>query len=225
MESPGLEPASPSVRPPRQRRSAETLERIARAAEELLVEREWDSATVDDIVTRASSSKGSFYARFADKAALLAYLTERTLAGAEELWARRLDPERWRDVPLVDVVDHLIDVSIHDYREAPAPLRALFIHSLEHPLDSDFDALVARLNEAIRDLLTQLLRERRDEFTHPRPAIAAKVVFLMIDALVREVVFFEEQREGPLHLADRALRGELRRAVRAYLGIKPDDED
>ena len=178
-----------------------------RAAEELLVEREWDSATVDDIVAgaparrRARSTPAS-----RTRAALLAYLTERTLAGADELWARRLAPERWRGVPLVDVLDHLIDVSIHDYREAPAPLRALFIHSLEHPADSDFDRLTAELNEVIRDLLGKLLRERRDEFTHPRPAVAAKVVFLMIDALVREVVFFEEQREGPLHLRDRALR-------------------
>jgi len=225
MESRGLEtstPSSSSVRPPRQRRSAETLERIARAAEELLVEREWDSATVDDIVARASSSKGSFYARFSDKGALLGYLTERTLAGADELWARRFEPERWRGIPLVDVLDHLIDVSIHDYREAPAPLRALFIHSLEHPGDSDFDRLTARLNEVIRDLLGKLLRERRDEFTHPRPAVAARVVFLMIDALVREVVFFEEPREGPLHLRDRALRTELRRAVHAYLGVESE---
>lgn len=189
------------------------------------MEREWDSATVDDIVARASSSKGSFYARFADKGALLAYLTERTLAGAEELWARRLDPEQWRGVPLGSVVDHLIEVSLHDYREAPAPLRALFIHSLEHPQDSDFDAVVARMNGLIRDLLTKLLKERRDEFTHPRPATAAKVVFLMIDALVREVIFFEEPREGPLHLADRGLRAEVRRAVHAYLGTRIDVQD
>ena len=44
----------------------------------------------------------------------------------------------------------------------------------------------------------------------------------MIDALVREVVFFEEPREGPLHLRDRALRTELRRAVHAYLGVESE---
>jgi AcrR family transcriptional regulator len=214
-----VDPAHSLVRPPRQRRSAETLERIVRAAEELLVEREWDSATVDDIVRRAKSSKGSFYSRFPDKGALLEYLTIRTLAGASDLWRDRLDPARWRGVPVTALIDHFIDVSIHDYRRAPAPLRALFIHSLEHPNDSEFDALTAELNATIRDQLSTLLRERADEFSHPRPATAARVVFLMVDVLVRELVFFEEPRQGPLRLSDRALRTELRRSLRAYLGV------
>jgi AcrR family transcriptional regulator len=214
-----VDPARALVRPPRQRRSAETLERIVRAAEELLVEREWDSATVDDIVARAKSSKGSFYSRFPDKGALLSYLTVRTLSGANDLWQERLDPERWRGVPVTDLIDHFIDVSIHDYRRAPAPLRALFIHSLEHPDDSEFDAMIAELNAAIRDQLTKLLRERTNEFSHPRPATAARVMFLTVDVLVRELIFFEEPREGPLHLSDRTLRSELRRSLRAYLGV------
>lgn len=214
-----MDPARTLVRPPRQRRSAETLERIVRAAEELLVEREWDSATVDDIVRRAKSSKGSFYSRFPDKAALLSYLTIRTLSGARDLWQERLEPERWRGVPVGDLVDHFIAVSIHDYRRAPAPLRALFIHSLEHPDDSEFDAMIAELNAAIRDQLTRLLRERTDEFSHPRPATAARMMFLMVDVLVRELIFFEEPRDGPLHMTDRTLRAELRRSLHAYLGV------
>ena len=216
-----MDPGRTLVRPPRQRRSAETLERIVRAAEELLVEREWDSATVDDIVRRAKSSKGSFYSRFPDKSALLSYLTIRTLSGARDLWQQRLDPERWREVPVGALIDHLIDVSIHDYRRAPAPLRALFIHSLEHPDDSEFDAMIAELNGTIRDQLTGLLRERADEFSHPRPATAARMMFLMLDVVVRELIFFEEPREGPLHVSDRTLRSELRRSLHAYLGVIP----
>lgn len=215
-----MDPGRTIVRPPRQRRSAETLERIVRAAEELLVEREWDSATVDDIVRRAKSSKGSFYSRFPDKSALLSYLTVRTLSGARDLWQQRLEPERWRGVPVAALIDHLIDVSIHDYRRAPAPLRALFIHSLEHPDDSEFDAMIAELNGAIRDQLTALLRERTEEFSHARPATAARMMFLMVDVVVRELIFFEEPRKGPLHLSDRTLRSELRRSLYAYLGVK-----
>ena len=63
---------SSTFRPPRQQRSAATLDRIVRAAEELFAERGFEGATVDDIVARAGSSKGSFYSRFADKQALLA---------------------------------------------------------------------------------------------------------------------------------------------------------
>jgi hypothetical protein len=41
----------------------------------------------------------------------------------------------------------------------------------------------------------------------------------MVDVLVRELIFFEEPREGPLHMSDRTLKSELRRALYAYLGV------
>ena len=85
-----------SFHPPRQQRSAATLDRIVRAAQDLLAQRGYDAATVDDIVARAGSSKGSFYHRFADKEALLAYLGGECLARAKATWAERLDPERLR---------------------------------------------------------------------------------------------------------------------------------
>jgi len=213
------EGAGTGFRPPRQRRSAETLERIVAAAEELLVERAWDAATVDDIVARAGSSKGSFYSRFPDKRALLTFLARRTLAGAKEYWSHRLDPAAWESAPLGQVVSRLVDDVVRDYRRAPAPLRALFVYSMTHPDDSEFDEMTAGLNRHVLGLLARLLRTRRAEYTHPRPATAARVLLLMIDATVREVVFFDEARGGPFATGDAVLRSELKRAALGYLGV------
>ena len=56
-----------STNPPKQARSQRTLERILQAAEELVLEKGLASVSVPDIVARANSSVGGFYARFEDK--------------------------------------------------------------------------------------------------------------------------------------------------------------
>ncbi len=53
------------------------MERILGAAEELLREKPFDGVTVAEIVRRADSSVGAFYARFPAKAALLSALYAR----------------------------------------------------------------------------------------------------------------------------------------------------
>jgi AcrR family transcriptional regulator len=65
------------VRTPKQDRSRATLERILDATEALLDERGLDEITVSDIVGRAGSSVGSFYARFPGKDDLVDALMER----------------------------------------------------------------------------------------------------------------------------------------------------
>jgi hypothetical protein len=67
----------PGVRPPKQERSRKTLERIVAAALELLQESGVEGTTVSDIVDRANTSVGSFYARFKGKDDLLRYLRDR----------------------------------------------------------------------------------------------------------------------------------------------------
>ena len=62
------------VRPPQQARSQETLHRILDAAEVLVAEKSFEDASVSEIVRRANSSVGAFYARFEDKDAVLRVL-------------------------------------------------------------------------------------------------------------------------------------------------------
>jgi AcrR family transcriptional regulator len=62
---------APSVRPPQQARSQATLTRLLETAREMLTDTHWRDLGVTELCDRASSSVGSFYARFAGKEALL----------------------------------------------------------------------------------------------------------------------------------------------------------
>jgi AcrR family transcriptional regulator len=208
-----------SFHPPRQQRSAATLDRIVRAAQDLLAQRGYEAVTVDDIVARAGSSKGSFYHRFADKEALLAYLAGECLARAKATWAERLDPERLRDVPLPAVLAGFVRDLMADYRGSDGPvLRALITEAWHRP-DSEFQQMTDELDAHVRDALERLLRTRSGEFTHPSPRRAARIGMLMLDATVREAVLSATDRGGPLGVPDAQLRRELAHAYGAYLGV------
>ena len=208
-----------SFHPPRQQRSAATLDRIVRAAQDLLAQRGYDAVTVDDIVARAGSSKGSFYHRFADKEALLAYLAGECLARGKATWAERLDPDRLRSVPLQSVLAQFVRDLMADYRGSDGPvLRALITEAWHRP-DGGFQRITDELDAHVRDALERLLRARSGEFTHPSPKRAARVGMLMLDATVREAVLFATDRGGPLAVPDAQLRRDLADAYAAYLGV------
>jgi AcrR family transcriptional regulator len=205
-----------TFRPPRQRRSAATLDRIVRAAEELLAERSFEEATVDDIVARAGSSKGSFYSRFADKEALLAYLGGECTAHAKATWAEQLDPDATDGVPLEEVIDGFVARLLEEYERSGPVLRALMLESRLRP-GTEFERLTDELDAHIRDALRRLLEARRKELPGIDPAQAATVGMLMLDSTTREAAFFANGRGGPLAVEPKALRRELVRAYVAYL--------
>jgi AcrR family transcriptional regulator len=205
-----------TFRPPQQRRSAATLDRIVRAAEELLGERSFEEATVDDIVARAGSSKGSFYSRFADKEALLAYLGGECTARAKATWAEQLDPEATEGVPLEEVVDGFVGRLLEEYERSSPVLRALVLESRLRP-GTEFERLTDELDAHIRDALRRFLEARRKELPGMDPAQAATVGMLMLDSTIREAAFFANGRGAPLAVEPTALRRELVRAYVAYL--------
>ncbi|MFC8453152.1 TetR/AcrR family transcriptional regulator [Kitasatospora sp. NPDC057223] len=77
-------------REPRQARSAETLARVLRAAEELVSETGLEEMTITGVAARAGVSVGSIYRRFEGKEQLVAALTERMLERREQYVAERL---------------------------------------------------------------------------------------------------------------------------------------
>ena len=92
--------ASEFVQPPKQARSQRTLERIASAALELIAEQGVEATTVAQIVSRAGSSIGSFYARFEGKHELMHYLEERVWSDARARWDDAVASDTWKDLSL-----------------------------------------------------------------------------------------------------------------------------
>lgn len=99
------------VTEPLQARSQETLTRLLDAADELLREQAFDDVTVADIVRRAERTVGSFYARFADKNALVRTLVQRVIDELIDDMRVRFSPEQWRTASMRDIVSSAVSAS------------------------------------------------------------------------------------------------------------------
>lgn len=81
------------VAAPRQKRSAETLERIVASVHDLLEEKDFREITIGEIARKAAVAPSLLYTRFAGKDDIEAFFTihvlERYLDDLEAAWARR----------------------------------------------------------------------------------------------------------------------------------------
>jgi AcrR family transcriptional regulator len=204
------------VRPPRQVRSQQTLDRILDAAEALVAEKGFEDATVGEVVRRAGSSVGAFYARFPDKDALLYALYERYLEQATATADDALDPERWRGRTVPEVLAAVVRFLVAIYRAQGGLIRAFV---LRNHTDPEFRARQERLSHHVSRRLSALLLDRREEIAHPDPERAAAFGLTMTFATIEGAVLFGETRSRALALSDDDLAAELTRAYLAYLGV------
>jgi len=122
---PAALPESVAFRPPRQERSRRTLERIVEAARALVAEAGPEALTVQEVVARAGSSVGSFYARFDARDDLLRYLEARVWSEAREAWEEELSREAWEGCGLREMLEDLIRLLLRLHREHFAAGRSL----------------------------------------------------------------------------------------------------
>jgi AcrR family transcriptional regulator len=210
-----------SVARPKQARSEQTLQRILDAAETLIQERGLGDASVPEIVRRAGSSVGGFYARFRDKDELLCALEERFFNQLSARVERLLDPERWRGAPAALIVracmEELVDVA-HER----ARLIASFLVRASRDAEQSADGLRFRQQVAAR--VGALAVARRDEIGHPDPALAADLAVQLAFGLVDQMVVSGGVRAAGRALSRDELVDELVRNVRAYLSIARPQE-
>jgi len=206
------------VRPPRQARSQDTLERILDAAEALVADKGFEDATVAEVVRRADSSVGSFYTRFRDKEGLLYALYERYLEQATATTDAALDPVRWEWATIPEIVGAVTRFLVSVYREREGLIRAFVLRNHSDP---DFRARQERLSHYVSDKLSRLLLARAREIQHPDSARAAAFGLAMVASAIESIVLFGELRSSDLVLSDDELGDELTRAFLAYLGVTP----
>ena len=212
----------PTFRPPRQRRSRETLDRIVRSAEELLAEHGPHAVTVPEIARRAGSSVGSFYARFSGKEALLQHLDQRTWEEAHPQWDWFLDPARWRGSSLSEVVRELVRVMVRAHRKYAGRLRALGLHACLHP-ESHATRRTAELNAHVARHIRRLLARYRGEMSHPDPAFASVFGFQLLLATLHDRILLGGTGWNPVEVPDDRLIREMTRTWLAYMGAAPGD--
>lgn len=204
------------VRPPRQQRSQDTLDRILDAAEALVAEKGFADATVAEVARRAGSSVGSFYTRFRDKDGLLYALYDRYFEQATATADAALDPARWEGAGIAEILRTVMRFLVEVYRERAGLIRA-FVQ--RNHSDAAFQARQERLSHYVNERLSTLLLARAGEIGHPDPARAAAFGLTFAASTIESVVLFGELRSSHLALSDDELAGELVRAFLAYLGI------
>jgi len=203
------------VRPPQQARSQETLDRLLDAAEALVAQKGFEDTPVAEIAQRAGSSVGAFYARFQDKDALLHALYDRYYEQAIATADAALDPARWEDARIAEILDAVVHFLVSIYRERRGLMRAFAIRTHS---DASFQARRERLSHYVSERLSALLLARPDEIRHRDPERAAAFGLALVFSTLESVILFGELRSGALALSDDDLATELARAYLAYLG-------
>lgn len=204
------------VRPPRQARSQDTLDRILDAAEALVAEKGFADATVAEVARRAGSSVGSFYTRFHDKDGLLYALYDRYFEQATATADAALDPARWAGVGIAEILQSVTRFLVEVYRERAGLIRA-FVQ--RNHSDANFQARQERLSHYVNERLSALLLARAAEIAHPDPPRAAAFGLTLTVSTIESIVLFGEMRSNVLALSDDELAVELARAFLAYLGV------
>src|SRR5262249_43209167 len=177
------------VRPPRQARSQQTLDRILDTAETLISEKGFDDTPVAEIARRAGSSVGSFYSRFPAKGALLGAISERFLAQAIATADAALDPMRWQRASIDEICAAFVRFLIEIHREQRGLLRAF---ALRARVDPEFQARRERLVEHVGAALSALLFAHRGEIQHADPQRAAAFALTMVFSSLEHTILFGE---------------------------------
>ncbi|HVU04255.1 MAG TPA: helix-turn-helix domain-containing protein [Polyangiaceae bacterium] len=203
------------VKPPRQVRSQKTLERVLDAAEELIGERGVTALTVSEVVRRAGSSVGAFYARFPDKDALLSTLHERSCDEALATAELALEPARWRNRDLGTAVSEIVRFTVALCQERRGVLLAFIALAAS---DAAYAERRARLETQIASLLHRFLEGRDGEFSHRDAKTASAVAIRMLLGAAEYGALIQRVPGKEMELSDERVSAELSRAVLAYLG-------
>jgi len=206
----------------KQQRSLKTFERLLEAAEALSAERAFADISVQDICDRAELSVGAFYRRFKSKDGLLQVLHERYTERALDLQARALDPRRWENVPLDQIIARVIDEIFETTQRDLGLIRA-------STRRAQFDEHIAHRDAQIQGeflaLMTRLLLQRVELIDHPQPRIAAEFCAYEIRAVITYYFLTSPLDEiAGRSLTESQVRRELVASMLRYLRVASPSE-
>ncbi len=211
-----LRPALESVARPKQARSEETLHRILDAAERLIEEKGLADASIPEIVRRAGSSVGGFYARFRDKNELLRALEERFFQQMAVRVEALTRPGRWLGAGVAEIVAACVVELLGTFRERRALIGVFLARAARDP---EFMEEGLRFRRGVSQRVVALLLAHRQEIRHPDPELAIDLGVQLAFGLAHQQVAFGEIRVGARRLSDATLERELARNLLAYLAV------
>ena len=177
------------LRKPVQDRSRRTLEALLDATESLLAERRFEEITIAEIILKAGSSTGSFYARFPGKDALLPALYARYHA---ELPGRLAEAREGLDLARMTFADacrRVVSGFAASFGARPNLMRAIVIYARTRP--DEIRPLLGERADFHRQLV-DLFRPFHAEIRHADREAAVRAGLFMVGTTVREAVLFPD---------------------------------
>ncbi len=206
---------------PQQARSRESLQKLLKAAIEVLGQHGVEGATIPRIAHHAGLTPGSVYRRFHDKEELLETAILGMLERQDEN-LRALTPEMAREIPLHVFADQIINSFVIGYR-ARAPLIRAMRQFVQGRHRTPFGRKALRLEVRTYERLVSLFLTHADRIKHPDPRIAVSLALIMVISTLLELVVTHSDLTSWKELLpkdDQALKRELVHAFLSHLGVE-----
>jgi len=210
---------TPRVKAPLQDRSRETLERIIKATREIMDGRDYETISVQEICGRAEVSTSSFYARFANKEALLLSVHEAHRAERAARLSRYVTDVNWDELSMIEVVRACLKLYVEDRRKLDPLLRSLMLAEMRFPKIAAERATVdASGVDIIRNRLMKIIGA-------DRPGMSEKIEFAIrvVCTAAQEAIRPPSQFADCMNLSDQALVDELSLMFCRYVGLPTTD--
>lgn len=203
----------PLIRPPLQRRSQQSLERVLQAGLEVLQEQGFEGFTLQEVSRRAGVSIGSIYARVESREALIMAIYERAMAWteAQDEVARAGLSE---DLSPRERIETIARNMANDMLGHADVLR---VFMRQAPLNADIWQRGAEKSHESSKKFQRAVLEHREDINHPEPELAVDIAWRMVYCTISRRITHGPKFESPRVVSDKKLVRELARAVADYL--------
>jgi AcrR family transcriptional regulator len=207
---------------PQQARSRESLNKLLKAAVEVLGQQGVAGTTIPRIAAHAGLTPGAVYRRFRNKDVLLQTAILRVLEDQTKVLLLTLTVEAAAEIPFPTLAEQVINSLVVSYRVNASLLRAVR-QFLQEKEDSPFWKKASKLELRTFEHLVSILVTSGREIKHADPRAAVALGLIMVIGTLWEVVANPgdvKLWKGLLPKDDRTLKGEITRAFLSYLGVE-----
>jgi len=210
------------VRPPKQERSAKTLDVFLNSVETLLEEQGVETLSVKDIAAHANLSVGGFYARFTNKEAVLRALHLRFSSEAKATVDVAFAPLRWRGIHMSDALPRLIAFVADDYRARPG-LRRAFLQLVA--TDTEVRVRSQEVAGYTAGRLHGLLADKSADLDHDDLMLAADMLHRLLFSILDNYALFPNGSSTGRSIQHEVFVAELTATVMRYLRVRTRPEN
>lgn len=199
----------PGIQPSRQLRSIRTALALLKAGEALLMDRAFETLSIEDLCAAAGTTVGGFYGRFESKQAFFVSMQQYACLRGELALMRFVEKNVTEDAALDVICRELVEMLVKNYRAILGVMRA----TLQHPLGHMWDVF-RELGDKQRAVLTQRISPHLAHLPAERQALRIQFSHQVIIGMLVHATL---NNPGPVHLQDESLIRELATMFHAYL--------